>query len=257
MTYRSFILKSALATALILPLSANAQTTCQGGPKGNCPALSSEQMQDLSIDLDAAVKAAQNTAKGAVQSARLSLFGLPGEESRNAFTPPTVNPTYMVSLMNEGTRSLVTVDAKTGNAQVVGTATGVLAQPGSMMGMGDQWHHKGDKTGWGGKGGFGPAGDMSAMKIGALDAIASAKAAIPDARPIMVRGVKSGDDTAWMVAMKTTQAATNKGPDKSMTMVFVDPTDGKVLSTRSFEPSAFGPKGDGMRGDGPRDGNKP
>lgn len=250
MMNRSLLIPGLLAGALMLPLAANAQQpACHWGPKGDCAQVISDTLDKVSVDLNKAVDAAKKEAKGAVQGARLSAFGFPGEEPM----PPRdearkLSPTWMIMMGDADERTLVAVDAESGNAEVVGNATGMFAKaPFHHMGG---WRYRGEHKGWGGKG-FGPAADMSEAKTDASKAIAVASDAVKDAKPVMVRGVKSDEGTegtAWMVTMK----GSGDAPERSMTMVFVDGATGKVLKSERFEPGKFGPRGEGMRGEGPR-----
>lgn len=282
MSHRSLLIPGILAGALMLPVGANAQQpVCEWGPRGNCAQIISETLSKVSVDLQTAIETAGKEAKGSVQMARLSAFGLPGEGmhpfargkkgerlDRDKDGPAvsgerTLEPMYLVALGDADSRTLVSVDAESGKAEVVGTATGVFAtrHMGMMMGPGGGWHHKGGHQGWGAKG-FGPAMDTSAYKINATQAVKAAADTMKDARPVMVRGVESDEGPAWMVAMKT---AADETSERSVTMVFVNPSDGKVLRSQTFEPGKFdrrdedrrGPRSEGPRGEGPRKGDGP
>ncbi|MBE1237260.1 hypothetical protein IHV25_06330 [Phaeovibrio sulfidiphilus] len=241
MSRRSLFFSTLLAGSLMLPLAASAQPYCWG-PNDDYDKAITEAMKGASLDLNAAITAATKKVPGAVQGARLAAFGLPGEERVTPKDRKGSAPTYLVTVRDADTRTMVAVNGLTGATDVIGEATGVFAR--APFNPSSGWRHQGGWKGWGARG-FGPAADMRTAKVDAATALGTAANTVKDAKPVMVRGVASDESTegtAWMVTMKSTAES---GP-RSMSIVLVDSVTGKVLATESFEPGRFGPRMGGM-----------
>ncbi|GEO81911.1 PepSY domain-containing protein [Pararhodospirillum oryzae] len=246
MKRRSLILSSLTALAVSLPAAAFAWGGgCAGGPAGGPggfaggpgfgpggdPAAMSEALNATKIDLVRALEAAHAAAPGAIGNARLMPYAPQAAQGdTNSFARPALAPTYVVTLREPGNRTMVTVDAVSGKATVAGTATGVLATPGRPFD-----NAMSPRSMRGQRGGpFGPPADMTGVKVDAAEAVAVATKAVKQGKPVMVKGAQRGDDKAWVVGLA--------GPEPvAFTLVFVDPTAGTVLDSRSMTPTRMGP----------------
>ncbi|WP_051013820.1 PepSY domain-containing protein [Pararhodospirillum photometricum] len=205
-----------------------------GGPGGD-PGLMREAVAATKIDLVRALAAAREVAPGPVIAAHLVPFAVPAAPRGNSFAQPPLAPTFMVTILDKGVRSVVSVDGATGKASVAGTATGILAQPGHPgMGMG-----MGMPGGRQGRGPFGPPVDLTGTKIDALQAVEAATKAVKGGKVAMVKGVERDGDKAWLVGIATqadTAPAEGAGPGAAFTLVFVDPESGAILNTQERQP---------------------
>ncbi|MBK1663832.1 peptidase [Rhodospirillum rubrum] len=198
-----------------------------GGPMGGrgAPiAQMREAANAATLGLAEAVQKARSTAPGTVTLARLSPFAVaapgaaPGANRPNSFADPALKPTYLVSVIEDDTRRIVAVDAATGQAAVVGSASGILAYRGGFSGH----------PGMGGPRRARTPVDLSGAKVTADQAITTAVEKMGSGKAMMVKGIRRGDDSAWVVAVAPSAA------DGAATMVFIDPDSGSVLSTRQM-----------------------
>ncbi len=202
-----------------------------GGPMGGrgAPiAQMREAANAATLGLAEAVQKARSTAPGTVTLARLSPFAVaaPGADRPSSFADPALKPTYLVSVIEGDTRRIVAVDAATCQAPVVGSASGILAYRGGFSGhpgMGGPRHAR-------------TPVDLSGAKVTADQAITTAVEKMGSGKAMMVKGIRRGDDSAWVVAVAPSAA------DGAATMVFIDPDSGSVLSTRQM-PNKMGRPG--------------
>ncbi len=210
---------SAVALTVALPVSAQAFGGPGGGGQRACaggPAAMAQTLDKVTVSLSDAVTKALGVASGDIAMARLApatpgmMGGQGSRGAMGAMSAPDSVPVYMIALFDDDSRTMVAVDAATGEAKVVGAASGLMAQ---RMGR------------HGGR--FGTP--LTDPAVSAGDAITKALEAAGGGTAVMARSGQKDFSKAWIVAV--VPPATDDGAPASTTLVKVDAMTGTVVGT--------------------------